>query len=168
MRDGHRKPARQAPNGRGTTADRSQKIVQRRRNGRQSVLHYPHAARAGHSQRGARQRGGDRWAVADPRALVRGGAMNPDVAAGQPPPARAAFVTSTITFRYLNTTERAAAAVLLPFCRTPAGETGREEVRAAVAIQSRGRPRHTAANDQRVVAPYMPHATYVTSRPPAM
>jgi len=94
--------------------------------------------------------------------------MNPDVEAGQPPPARAAFVTSTITFRYLNTTERAAAVVLLPLCRTPTGETGRGEVRAALAIQSRGRPRQIAPNDQRVVAPYMPYATYVTSRPPAM
>jgi hypothetical protein len=48
--------------------------------------------------------------------------MNPDIAAGQPPPARAAFVTSMITFGYLCTTERAAAAVLLPLPDTYRGD----------------------------------------------
>jgi hypothetical protein len=62
----------------------------------------------------------------------------------------------------------AAATVLLPRCRTPTGETGRKEVGAGVAIQSRGYPRQTVARDQTLVAPYTPYATSVTSRPPVM
>src|SRR5215469_9560247 len=68
-----RKTAQQAPNGRKVAAERRGKIVQRWRNRRGSVLNCVRAGRAGQGQRDTRQRGSDREAVTDPRALVRGG-----------------------------------------------------------------------------------------------